>query len=77
MFVVALILALVAGYCFAYCIVAKQVYKSNNYGDSMGEVKDFSRGTWYLVSSKDYKRKKRDWDGDRFLAETEARMLKR
>lgn len=67
MFILALILALVAAACFAYCIVAKQVYKSNNYGDSMGEVKDFSRGTWYLVSSRDYKTKKKNWLNDKFL----------
>lgn len=69
MFILALILALAAAYCFAYCIVAKQIYKSNNYGDSMGEVNDFARGTWDVVSRRDYKTKKKNWLNDKFLVD--------
>jgi hypothetical protein len=69
MFVVALVLAVVAAYFFAYGIVAGQIYKSNNYGDSKGEVTDFSRGTWNLVSSTNYRTKKKNWLNDKFLVE--------
>ena len=69
MFVIALVLAVVAAYFFAYAIVAGQIYKSNNYGDSKGEVVDFSRGTWNLVSSTNYRTKKKNWLNDKFLVE--------
>ncbi len=74
MFVIALVLAVVAAYFFAYGIVAGQIYKSNNYGDSKGEVTDFSRGTWNIVSSMNYRTKKKNWLNDKFLMENVARI---
>lgn len=69
MVVLALVLALVAAYFFAYAIVAGQIYKSNNYGDSMGEVTDFSRGTWNVISQNNYRTKKKNWVNDKCFME--------
>lgn len=69
MWVVAIILAIVVGVGFAYGIVAGQVCASNNYGDYVGEVKDFAQGTWDVVERKDYKTQKKNWLNDKFFAE--------
>ena len=76
MLVLALILALVAAYFFAYGIVAGQIYKSNNYGDSKGEVADFSRGTWNIISQMNYKTKKKNYLNDRFIMENQMKMYR-
>ena len=76
MLVLAVILGILAGIGFAYYIVAKQVYNSNNYGDSMGEINDFSQGTWDIVERRDYKTKKKNWVNDRILIENQSRILR-
>ena len=68
MLIVAIVLAVVVGIGFAYGIVAKQVCDSNNYGDYVGEVKDFAQGTWDVVGRKDYKSKKQ-WTQDKAFME--------
>ena len=74
--IIVIILSIVTGVGFAYYIVATWVCASNNYGDSMGEVSDFSRGTWDLVEQRNYRPKKREWTGDKLLYETEVRALR-
>lgn len=76
MFVLVLILSLIVAFCFAYGIVAGQIYKSNNYGDSMGDVNDFARGTWYVVARTDYKTKKKNWQNDKFFMERMAQVYR-
>ncbi len=76
MVVLALILALVTAYFFAYGIVAGQIYKSNNYGDSTGEVTDFSRGTWNMISQNNYRTKKKNWLNDKFFMERQAQIYR-
>ncbi len=72
--VLALVLALVAAYLFAYAIVAGQIYKSNNYGDSMGEVTDFARGTWNVVAQTNYRTKKKNWVNDKYFMERQKHI---
>ena len=62
MVVLALIISLVIGFCVAYYFMAKKVSKSNNHGDSMGELRDFDQSTWNLVDYKDYRTKQKDWN---------------
>ena len=69
MLVVAIILAIVVGIGFAYGLVAGQVFASNNYGDSVGEVQDFARGTWNIVESRNYNTQKKEWLNDKFFME--------
>lgn len=76
MLVLALILALVAAYFFAYGIVAGQIYKSNNYGDSKGEVVDFSRGTWNIISQTNYRTKEKNYLNDRLIMENQIKMYR-
>lgn len=76
MLVVAIILSIVVGVCFAYGIMANQVCNSNNYGDSVGDVIDFAQGTWDIVERRDYKTKKKNWTSDKLIAESQARMLR-
>ena len=67
---------MLAGIGFAYYIVAKQVCKSNNYGDYVGEIEDFAQGTWNLVDQRNYKTKKKNWTNDRFIYEKQAQVLR-
>lgn len=76
MLVLALVLALVAAYFFAYGIVAGQIYKSNNYGDSKGEVTDFSRGTWNIMSQMNYRTKRKNYLNDKFFMENQMKMYR-
>ncbi len=69
MWVVAIILGALVGIWFAYYIVAKQVCESNNYGDYVGEVRDFAQGTWDLVECKNYSTRKKEWQNDKFFME--------
>lgn len=71
-----IILSLIVAFCFAYGIVAGQIYKSNNYGDSVGGVNDFARGTWDVVERRDYKTKKKNWNSDKLFMESQARILR-
>lgn len=75
MLVLAIILSVVVGVCFAYGIMAGQVCKSNNYGDSMGELYDFAQGTWNVEVSRDYKTKKKNWTNDKLLARRVERLV--
>lgn len=75
MLILAIILGVLAAMGFAYYIVAKQVCDSNNYGDYMGDIKDFAQGTWDVVERRDYKTKKKNWTNDRLLVESQVRML--
>lgn len=76
MLVLAIILSVIVGVCFAYGIMAKQVCKSNNYGDSMGEIRDFAQGTWNVVEQRNYSTKKKKWIGDKLLYEAQDRALR-
>nr|MBQ8253769.1 hypothetical protein [Lachnospiraceae bacterium] len=76
MLVVAIILSVIVGVCFAYGIMASQVCKSNNYGDSMGEIADFAQGTWNVVEQRNYKTKKKNWTNDKLMMESQARILR-
>ncbi|MBE5880758.1 MAG: hypothetical protein E7289_00385 [Lachnospiraceae bacterium] len=76
MFVLAVILSVLVGIGFAYYIVAKQVYNSNNYGDYVGGIGDFARGTWDIVERCDYKTKKRNWTNDKILVDNQMRILR-
>lgn len=69
MWVLAIILGVLVGIWFAYAIVASQVCESNNYGDYVGDVKDFAHGTWDIVESKNYSTKRKNWQNDKFFME--------
>lgn len=69
MWVLAIILGVLVGSWFAYSIVASQVCESNNYGDYVGEVRDFAQGTWDIVESRNYSTKKKNWLNDKFFVE--------
>lgn len=69
MWILAIILGVLVGLGFAYYIMATQVCESNNYGDYVGDVKDFAQGTWDIVESRNYCMKKKDWQNDKFFME--------
>ncbi len=65
MLIVAIILSIIVGIGVAYYIVAKQVSKSNNYGDSVGELRNFDNGSWRLMGRRDYGTKQKEWSIDK------------
>ncbi len=74
MWVLAIILGVLVGIWFAYYIVAKQVCESNNYGDYIGEVRDFAQGTWNMVESRNYSTKRKNWQNDKLFMERVTSM---
>lgn len=49
MFIIALLIGCFIGFGFAYMCIGIMVAKSNDHGDSKGNIQDFSHGTWKIL----------------------------
>lgn len=70
MWVLAIIIGVLVALGFAYYIVANQVCDSNNYGDYIGEVRDFAQGTWDMVETRNYSTRRKDWMKEKAFRES-------
>ncbi|MBE5880753.1 MAG: hypothetical protein E7289_00360 [Lachnospiraceae bacterium] len=65
----AIVLSLIGSFSLAYGIVSAKKDKSNNFGDILGTVSDFSKGSWDVPVRRDYKTNKKEWEKDISFAE--------